>query len=279
MQSGLSLTARLPWPSFLRLRERRAAPAPVRLPRVPAGERIFAIGDVHGCAHELERLLEAIDADHAAREPAKLTVILLGDLLNRGPDPARAVEQARMRIASGEGRLIKGNHEELFVMASRGDHRAARTLMAAGGMTTLRSFGLTEEEINTGNYHDLAALLKRRIPDDVLRFLESAEDKIMIGDYLFVHAGVRPGVPIAEQESADLRWIRHEFLSSQADHGACVVHGHSITEGVDECPNRIGIDTGAYRTGALTAIGLEGTRRWFLSTRSSPSDPAAPSLP
>lgn len=235
-------------------------------PAVPAGQRIYAIGDVHGCADQLEQLLDTIDADHERRGAAKRTVILLGDLLNRGPDPARVVEQARRLVASGEGRLVRGNHEELFVLASRGDHRATRILIANGGETTLTSFGLTTEEIASGNYHDLAALLKVRIGRDVLAFLETAEDKIHIGDYLFVHAGVRPGVPIAEQQSADLRWIRDEFLDSQDDHGAVVVHGHSIAETVVECENRIGIDTGAYRSGVLTAVGLEGTERWFLST-------------
>jgi serine/threonine protein phosphatase 1 len=235
-------------------------------PTVPAGQRIYAIGDVHGCADQLQQLLDTIDADHERRGAAKRTVILLGDLLNRGPDPARVVEQARRLVASGEGRLVRGNHEELFVLASRGDHRAARILIANGGETTLTSFGLTAEEIASGNYHDLAALLKTRIGRDVLAFLETAEDKIHIGDYLFVHAGVRPGVPIAEQESADLRWIRDEFLDSQDDHGAVIVHGHSIVETVVECENRIGIDTGAYRSGVLTAVGLEGTERWFLST-------------
>jgi serine/threonine protein phosphatase 1 len=243
----------------------RPAPSPTR-PAVPPGQRIYAIGDVHGCADQLEQLLAAIEVDHEAREPAQHTVILLGDLLNRGPDPARVIEQARRLVASGHGRLVRGNHEELFVLASRGDHRATRVLLANGGATTLTSFGLTQEDIASGNYHDLAALLKQRIARDVLAFLESAEDKILIGDYLFVHAGVRPGVPIAEQESADLRWIREEFLDSREDHGAVVVHGHSIVETVVECDNRIGIDTGAYRSGVLTAVGLEGTERWFLST-------------
>jgi serine/threonine protein phosphatase 1 len=236
------------------------------LPAIPTGQRVYAIGDVHGCAEQLGRLLEMIDRDHAERGAAQQTIILLGDLLNRGPDSAGVVARARRLVDSGVGRLVKGNHEELFVLASRGDHRAARTLMENGGTATLTSFGLTQHEIDSGNYHDLAQLLKTRIPRDVVGFLERGEEKILIGDYLFVHAGVRPGVPIGEQQSADLRWIRHEFLGSKASHGAMVVHGHSITEEPAEHDNRIGIDTGAYRTGVLTAVGLEGTHRWFLST-------------
>ena len=221
---------------------------------------------MHGCAEQLEQLIALIARDHTERGPAEQTVILLGDLLNRGPDSARVVAQARALIGSGIGRLVKGNHEELFVLACQGDHRAARTLMDNGGSATLASFGLTQAEIDHGNYHDLAGLLKTRIARDVVGFLEQADEKIAIGDYLFVHAGVRPGIPIGEQKPADLRWIRHEFLASQASHGAMVVHGHSISEEPAELDNRIGIDTGAYRTGVLTAIGLEGTQRWFLST-------------
>jgi len=235
-------------------------------PAVPPGQRVYAIGDVHGCADLLNRLLHQIEADHAARGPAELTIILLGDLVNRGPDSARAVGYARDLLGSGVGRLLKGNHEELFVLATRGDRQAVRALVSNGGTATLMSFGFTKEEIDRGNYADLANLLKARIPRDVVTFLDAGEDKIAIGDYLFVHAGIRPGVSLAEQAGADLRWIRNEFLESQADHGATIVHGHTIGETVAERENRIGIDTGAYRSGVLTAIGLEGTQRWFLAT-------------
>jgi serine/threonine protein phosphatase 1 len=252
------------WPSFLRRKQQSPAAKP--LPAIPPGERVYAIGDVHGCAAELDRLIVLIAADHEKRGPASQTIVLLGDLMNRGPDSAGVIRQARELVGSGLGRLIKGNHEELFVLASRGDHRAARTLMDNGGAATLASFGLTQQEIHGGNYHDLANLMKERIARDVVGFLERGEEKIRIGDYLFVHAGVRPGIPIGEQRAADLRWIRHEFLNSQAAHGAMIVHGHSISDEPSEQHNRIGIDTGAYRTGVLTAIGLEGTQRWFLST-------------
>lgn len=235
-------------------------------PVIPPGQRVYAIGDVHGCADELRQLLEMIAADHARRGSAKQTVILLGDLVNRGPDSARVIGYARELLASGSGRLLKGNHEEMFVLAARGDRQALRVLMNNGGLATLMSFGLTEEEINRGSYADLALLLKSRLPRDVVSLLDAAEDKIAIGDYLFVHAGIRPGLSIAEQQGADLRWIRGEFLSSRADHGAMIVHGHTIEKTVVECENRIGIDTGAYQSGVLSAIGLEGEQRWFLST-------------
>lgn len=252
------------WPSFFRRKEGQSeAPAP---PAVPPGQRVYAIGDVHGCADQLIQLLDLIEQDHARREPAELTVILLGDLVNRGPASAQVIGCVQGLVDSGVGRLLKGNHEELFICAGRGDHRAARIFMASGGKTTLMSFGLSEDEIEHGNYHDLAALMKTRIPREIIAFLEAAEDKILIGDYLFVHAGIRPGVPIPEQKSADLRWIRHEFLSSDAAHGSFVVHGHTITATIDERENRIGIDTGAYRSGVLSAVGFDGTQRWHLCT-------------
>ncbi|WP_232090315.1 metallophosphoesterase [Sphingomonas sp. HMP9] len=207
-----------------------------------------------------------IEADHTARSPATRTVILLGDLVNRGPDSALVIDYARDLLASGVGRLIKGNHEELFVLAARGDRQAVRSLMHNGGLATLTSFGLAEEDINRGNYNDLATLLKTRIPRDVVTLLDAGESKIAVGGYLFVHAGIRPGVPLAEQQAADLRWIREDFLASRAAHGAMIVHGHTIEKTANEYDNRIGIDTGAYKTGVLTAIGLEGAERWFLST-------------
>lgn len=254
-------------------RRRPAPPGPARaVPAVPRGERVYAIGDVHGCAQELATLLEMIADDHEARGPAKLTVILLGDLVNRGPDSAGAIRLARELLASGAGRLIKGNHEEIFVSAARGHRQAIRTLLRNGGRATLTSFGLSDDDIDRGSFGDLADILKRDISRDDLALLDAGEDKIAIGDYLFVHAGVRPGVAIAQQEGADLRWIREEFVESSQDHGAVIVHGHTITETAEERENRIGIDTGAYRTGVLTAIGLEGDRKWFLATPPGLSD-------
>ncbi|WP_156840045.1 metallophosphoesterase family protein [Novosphingobium aquimarinum] len=251
---------------FLKRRKPAAPEAGRRSPTVPDGERVYAIGDVHGCADELATLLDMITKDHEARGPAKLTVIFLGDLVNRGPDSARAVRLVRDLLASGTGRLIKGNHEEIFVSAARGHRQAVRTLLRNGGRATLTSFGIAEDDIDRGSYGDLSEILKRDIPREDISLLDAGEDKIAIGDYLFVHAGVRPGISIAHQESSDLRWIREEFVESDKDHGALIVHGHTICESVDRRRNRIGIDTGAYRSGVLTAIGLESDQQWFLAT-------------
>lgn len=249
---------------------RKAARAPAAVhgsPTVPPGQRVYAIGDVHGCADQLRALLTLIDSDDAGRRPAERTTVFLGDLVDRGPDSAGAVALVKAMVEAGAARLIKGNHEELFVLACRGDRQAARTLMDNGGLATLLSYGISEEDAAHGSYADLVRLLRARVPADDVAFLDAGENMIRLGDYLFVHAGIMPRVPLEEQDPRQLRWIRGEFLQSDEAHGVIVVHGHTIVEEVDERHNRIGIDTGAYASGMLTAIALEGEERWYLATR------------
>jgi serine/threonine protein phosphatase 1 len=238
-------------------------------PCAPDGHRVYAIGDVHGRLDLLTHLVARIDADDRARSPAAATtLVLLGDLVDRGPDSAGVIRFLRDLAISGrfDLRLIMGNHEELLLLATAGDAKAMRVLMRTGGEATLRSFGLHDEEIGQGSYGDLAQLLRDRLPTEDLDFLRRGENMIVLGDYAFVHAGIRPGVPLDAQVSEDLRWIRSEFLQSTRNHGKIVIHGHTPTADVAERPNRIGIDTGAYATGRLTAIGLSGEDRWFLAT-------------
>lgn len=250
-----------------RLRHDRPPPPEARrAPTLPPGQRVYAIGDVHGCADALRLLLEKIEADDAARGPARLTIVFLGDVIDRGPDSARAISYVRQLVAEGTARLVKGNHEEVLLLAAAGDAAAAHALVANGGVPTLESFGINPEEAARAGIESLPELIARRIPRDVLDFLDAGEDWVTIGDYLFVHAGIRPGVPLERQEGRDLRWIREEFLEARGAHGRIVVHGHTITPEVQERPNRIGIDTGAFLTGKLTALGLEGGERWYLDT-------------
>ena len=121
------------------------------------------------------------------------------------------------------------------------------------------------------NEAEALAIVRSAVPRSHREFLESFVDSCRFGDYFFVHAGIRPGIQIDQQSQADMRWIREPFLLDDTDHGFVVVHGHTIREEVEQRPNRIGIDTGAYRTGVLTALGIEGSDRWLLDTRSSPS--------
>jgi serine/threonine protein phosphatase 1 len=220
-------------------------------PRVPAGERVYAIGDIHGRDDLFEQLLAKIEADNAGRGQAKTTLILLGDLVDRGPDSASVIERAiRIGAPFDKVTLLIGNHEECFLSALSGDLRRVRYFIRIGGDATIRSY-----------WCDDAAYAAADID-----FLGRGEDMVQIGDYVFVHAGVRPGIPLDRQQLSDLRWIRDEFIDGEHDHGATVVYGHTISDGVDEARGRIGIDTGAYLTGRLTAVGLEGSERWFLDT-------------
>jgi serine/threonine protein phosphatase 1 len=241
-----------------------------RVPRshfVPDGQRIYAIGDVHGRLDLLDRLIELIRDDDAQRDSGETTIIFLGDLVDRGPDSqgvvARALDLSKAPIGT---RFLMGNHEEVFVRAVGGDLRALRMLLRIGGRETVLSYGVTADEYRNLDFEDLAALLKEKVPDEHVAFLASFEQSIEAGDYLFVHAGIRPGISLSEQSPSDLRWIRQDFLHHRESHGKLVVHGHSVTDEVDVRSNRIGIDTGAFASGRLTAIGLEKDERWFLTT-------------
>ena len=234
---------------------------------VPLGRRIYAIGDIHGRDDLFASLIEMIRADNQLRGKAAVTIVLLGDLVDRGPDSAAVVERAlRLREEFSDVRLLIGNHEECFLAALTGDIRKLRYFMRIGGDATIRSYWNIDRDFVEASFDEVAALLPQLVPAEHVAFLGGGEDVVEIGDYIFVHAGIRPGVPISKQKLSDLRWIRDDFLDDERDHGAMIVHGHTITEEIDEWPNRIGIDTGAYSSGKLTAIGIEGSDRWFLTT-------------
>jgi serine/threonine protein phosphatase 1 len=236
-----------------------------RAPAVPQGERVYAIGDIHGRSDLFKALIAAIEADDAAAAPARTTVVLLGDLVDRGADSAGVIAAARAWAARRRIRYLLGNHEELFIAALR-DEESLRSFLRIGGRETVLSYPIDRASFARADLAGAQELIRRAVPDEDIAFLSKAEDAIMIGDYLFVHAGIRPGIAMADQSSADLRWIRGEFTNSQADHAQCVVHGHTITEEIEVRHNRIGIDTGAFYTGRLTALRLEGTERVILQT-------------
>lgn len=245
----------------------RKAPTPAPLPRVPDDVRVYAIGDIHGCDREFARLLELIDADHAQRTPKRRIIVLLGDLVDRGPDSAGVVERARQLAAgSDEVRLIAGNHEEMLLTSCAGDTKGLRLFARNGGRETAESYGIDNDTWNAADFDELKRLLDEAVPATHRAFLKTMEEVVVIGDYAFVHAGIRPGVALAEQQGEDLRWIRDRFLGHTGAHEKFIVHGHTISPDVDDQPNRLGIDTGAYATGKLTAVALEGDRRWFLQT-------------
>jgi len=234
---------------------------------IPAGRRVYAVGDIHGRLDLLDRLLAMIDADDRERGTARSELIFLGDLVDRGPDSKGVVERLLAMHRAGQPvRFLMGNHEEVLLRAAAGDVRALRFLIRIGGKETLMSYGLTDEEYRTLDYDELSAVVSARIPQDHVDFLGAFENWIEVGDYLFVHAGLRPGIALEDQKTSDLCWIRDDFLKHRASFGKVVVHGHSITDDIDERGNRIGIDTGAFASGKLTAIALESDERWYLST-------------
>ena len=246
------------------LKSRRS---PVRVPAIPAGERCYAIGDVHGCRDELDALLAMIDAQEQTREPAATTLVFLGDLVDRGPASAQVVRRVRELAADrGNVRCLLGNHEEVFLQSLDGDLGAIKLFCRIGGRETAISYGLSDAEYERLDYRELQAALDQLVPAADRAFLAKCEDMIEIGDYLFVHAGVRPDVPLGEQRPSDLRWIRETFLDHGRPLDKMVVHGHTIADTVETGPHRIGIDTGAYATGRLTALCLEGTAREVLQT-------------
>jgi serine/threonine protein phosphatase 1 len=251
-----------------RLFKKTIAPRPLDSARIPDGTRIYAIGDIHGRNDLLVQLLAKIEADDAARGGAETQIIFLGDLVDRGPDSADVIDTAMVLSKQGRNvRYLMGNHEEVFVQACRtGDPKTLRFFLKIGGDATLQSYPITRAEYVDLDIEQLAARLKTLVPEAHLAFLESFEDMIVIGDYAFVHAGVRPGRPLAEQKKSDLRWIRDEFVGQRGDLEKVIIYGHTIYDEVDERGSRIGIDTGAYDSGVLTAIGLEGGERWYLQT-------------
>jgi serine/threonine protein phosphatase 1 len=234
---------------------------------VPEGRRVYAIGDIHGRDDLFAELIGKIRADDAARPPAEVTLILLGDLVDRGPQSAAVIERAiALREEFPDTRLLIGNHEECFLAAMTGNVPKLRYFMRIGGEETVRSYWKNDVDLARASFEEVAARLPTLVPAAHLEFLGQGEDVVEIGDYVFVHAGIRPGVPLEKQSLADLRWIRDEFLADDRDHGVMIVHGHTIREGIDEWPNRIGIDTGAYRSGILSAIVLEAGDRRYIKT-------------
>lgn len=235
--------------------------------RIPEGRRIYAIGDIHGRNDLLNKLIEKIIADDGERGDAQSELIFLGDLVDRGPDSSGVIETAMaLKQELGDVRFLMGNHEEVYLKAASGDEKAVKFFNRIGGKETILSYEISMKEYMNLNHQELAQRIPALFPEKHVSFIESFEDQIIIGDYAFVHAGIRPGIPLDEQKPKDLRWIREEFLSVKEPHEKVIVYGHTINDEVVEKGNRIGIDTGAYYSEKLTAIGLEGADHWYIDT-------------
>lgn len=234
-------------------------------PRGPRGRRAYVIGDVHGCLDQLERLLSCIEQELEERSRLKSHIVFLGDLIDRGPASAQVVERLRAYSpASASTHFVMGNHEEVMLRVLSGEAELFPSWLKFGGAETLRSYGLDPEELDELTPAERLERVKTAIPSEHVEFVKSFSDSISFGGYVFVHAGIRPGIELRDQSETDLRWIREPFLGDETDHGFTVVHGHTIANQVEVTRNRIGIDTGAFCTGRLTALAIQGSRRWLI---------------
>ena len=234
---------------------------------IPVGIRVYAIGDIHGCLDLLDEILAQIDADDAAGEPASTVRVVLGDIIDRGPNSADVVERLRkLKLDQPATRLLLGNHEEMFLAALNGDPQAVRAFCRVGGRETLLSYGMSETAYERMDFDEAAAALAMFVPESHRRFIAGFEDMVLMGDYAFVHAGIDPAIPLLEQRTSSLRWIRQPFLAHRGHLEKIIVHGHTVNHEVELRANRIGLDTGAYQTGKLSAICLEGTQRRVFQT-------------
>jgi serine/threonine protein phosphatase 1 len=239
-----------------------------REPSTPDNTRLYAIGDVHGRDDLLGQLLEEIEADAMAHPDKRKILIFLGDYVDRGLQSRQVIDRlCRVKLSGFEAVFLKGNHE-LAMMQFLEDAQFGRTWKYYGGLETLHAYGINDLTLSDDplDFEHARERLSAAIPVAHRHFLDTLSLSAEFGDYFFVHAGVRPGVPLSHQAEDDLLWIREEFLQSRASHGKIVVHGHTPSEDAVFRSNRIGIDTGAYMTGVLTCIILDGVSRQLLQT-------------
>ncbi len=227
-------------------------------PRLPDGLRIYAIGDVHGRVDLLQSLFTVIDADLGRSKPERAIQVLLGDYVDRGPDSRAVLDLLIERNKTHEMVCLKGNHEAIFLETLK-DPTRLHDWRHYGGLLTLMSYGVTPT-VNPGPEEQvkLIGTFDRAVPAEHKAFLQGLPTSFTCGDFFFVHAGVRPGVALDQQREQDLLWIREEFLNSEEGFGKYVVHGHTPVSSPDVRPNRINIDTGAYATGNLTLLTIQG---------------------
>lgn len=232
----------------------------------PEGVRIYAIGDIHGRADLLDRLAQRVEEDLRTGAYDRVFTVFLGDYVDRGLDSRGVIDRLARRDFPTPIVTLRGNHEEVL-LRYLDDPALLDQLVAFGGLTTFASYGVDAgREMTRGGAPAVLKAFLERLPDSHRRFLEETALSAEYGDYFFCHAGVRPHVPLARQDPGDLMWIRYEFLGYRGAFEKVIVHGHTPHARVENLPNRINLDTHAYKSGVLTAAVLEGRQRRFIDT-------------
>jgi len=227
--------------------------------------RVYVIGDIHGRLDLLDRLIGKIHGD-AKDHGANCLTVTLGDYIDRGPDSRGVLDRLLSNPFSGDYVALKGNHEALL-QAFLENPAIGAQWRQLGGLETLHSFGIPVAAMMVGRkYSEAAEQLRAALSPEHTKFLASLKTSLTVDRYFLCHAGIRPGVSLERQSPQDLLWIRDEFLSSRKDFGKIVVHGHTPTGEPEVLPNRINIDTGAFATGRLTCVVLEGDSHRFITT-------------
>jgi serine/threonine protein phosphatase 1 len=243
----------------------RGAP---EMPAAPSDTVLYAIGDIHGRVDLLRELGHLIRADAERRQARRRVAVCLGDYVDRGADSRAVIDLLLREPWPGIERVhLMGNHEALM-LRFLDDINVGPTWLTYGGRQTLASYGIDAPTYQDGEegLRRAQSAMRDMLPREHVDFLRTLPLTHREGGFIFVHAGLRPGVPLVEQRDEDLLWIRDEFLDCTDPFEAMVIHGHTITREPDIRRNRIGIDTGAFASGHLTALAVEGTERLFLQT-------------
>ncbi|MDQ0509372.1 metallophosphoesterase family protein [Ancylobacter amanitiformis] len=232
--------------------------------RIPDGVRVYAVGDIHGRYDLMCALLDKIE--HDRRDAVSSQIVFLGDYIDRGPDSRRVIE-ALITGADRDGWIcLKGNHEAMW-LGALDRSQPWDGWLANGGVETLFSYGISARGFSMAGREDgLREAVLASVPGEHIAFIRQRPTSHAVGGYFFCHAGIRPGVPLSQQAPDDLMWIRDLFVDSRLDHGGRIVHGHTPAIEPEVLANRINVDTGAYLTGRLTCVALEGDRVRIIHT-------------
>jgi serine/threonine protein phosphatase 1 len=236
-----------------------------RPPALPDGIRVYAIGDVHGRLDLLDQLLRQTRADSQQRPVERPLYVFLGDYIDRGPSSRETIDRLIEHGQTSESVFLKGNHEQVAIRCLI-DPNLFEQWMRLGGVETLVSYGVVPLVHKPRPIAELQTAFHAALSPSHLRFYRQLQPYFECGDFFFAHAGIKPGIALSRQKESDLLWIREEFLASTQDHGKIVVHGHTPGPIVGVESNRINIDTGAFATGCLTCLVIEGRSLSLIDT-------------